>query len=186
VLIPASLPSPDMPRPAQVDTDTFHPRDDPPGDRAQVAQPSQVLPLPAPEEASLGGVPQLGLGERVQMDHLGPMVIGEDGRVSRIANWDKLTDREREVGGWMGGCVGGLWASWVPAIACGSRAVNVLLQPAACSVLLCASPCTTRGSDLPELHCYCAVCGYPSIRLAAKPCLALKCSLLTLLHPAVF
>lgn len=33
----------------------------------------------------------------MQMDHLGPLVMGDDGSVSRIANWDKLTEREREV-----------------------------------------------------------------------------------------
>ena len=68
-----------------VDCDTFHPADPAEGDRAEPAQPSQPLPLPLPAPSN-GGAPQLGLGERVQMDHLGPLVIGEDGSVGRIAN----------------------------------------------------------------------------------------------------
>ncbi|KAL4443024.1 hypothetical protein ABPG77_008515 [Micractinium sp. CCAP 211/92] len=59
-----------------------------------------VLLLPAPGDVTRGrgGAAQLGLGQGpVQMDHLGPLVIGDDGSVSRIANWDKLTEREREV-----------------------------------------------------------------------------------------
>ncbi|KAL4457762.1 hypothetical protein ABPG75_012627 [Micractinium tetrahymenae] len=82
-----------------VDTDTFHPRDAA-TDRAQEAQPGQVLPLPAPEDApgGRGGAAQLGVGEGpLQMDHLGPLVIGDDGSVSRIANWHKLTEREQTV-----------------------------------------------------------------------------------------
>ncbi|KAI7950494.1 hypothetical protein MJO29_009168 [Puccinia striiformis f. sp. tritici] len=34
-------------------------------------------------------------GESVQLDHLGPMVINTDGTISRISNWDKLTEPER-------------------------------------------------------------------------------------------
>lgn len=82
-----------------VDTDTFHPRDPAPADCAEVAGSSQVLALPAPCDAAGGGGRgiQLGLGESVQMDHVGPMVVGQDGSLSRIANWDKLNEREREI-----------------------------------------------------------------------------------------
>lgn len=34
-------------------------------------------------------------GKAVILDHLGPMVVGRDGTVSRIANWDELSDIER-------------------------------------------------------------------------------------------
>lgn len=34
-------------------------------------------------------------GEGVQLDHLGPMVINSDGTISRISNWDKLTEPEK-------------------------------------------------------------------------------------------
>ncbi|PRW44908.1 fungal specific transcription isoform A [Chlorella sorokiniana] len=80
-----------------VDTDTFHPSDPPEYERAEPANPGQLLPLPAPAEGGTSGGQQLELGERVQMDHLGPLVIGEDGSVGRIANWTKLSDREREI-----------------------------------------------------------------------------------------
>ena len=85
-----------------VDTDTFHPRDPDPADRAEVLGEgsAKVLPLPAP--AGGGGL-KLGVGGgAASLDHLGPMVVGVDGSLSRIANWDKLTEREREVrrAGW--------------------------------------------------------------------------------------
>ncbi|KAK0706754.1 hypothetical protein B0T26DRAFT_629123, partial [Lasiosphaeria miniovina] len=35
-------------------------------------------------------------GGAVVLDRLGPMVIGRDGTVSRIANWLDMSDRERE------------------------------------------------------------------------------------------
>lgn len=82
------------------DTDTFHPRDDAACDRTEAADLSQPLALPAPGAGgSASGAPQLGVGQTVQMDHMGPLVIGEDGSVGRIANWDKLSEREQEVGG---------------------------------------------------------------------------------------
>lgn len=68
-----------------VDTDTFHPSDPPEYEQAEPANPGQVLPLPAPSEGA-SGRQHLELGERAQMDHLGPLVIGEDGSVGRIAN----------------------------------------------------------------------------------------------------
>ena len=35
-------------------------------------------------------------GAAVVLDHLGPMVIGRDGTVSRIANWGEMAEIERE------------------------------------------------------------------------------------------
>ncbi|MBW0544281.1 hypothetical protein O181_083996 [Austropuccinia psidii MF-1] len=35
-------------------------------------------------------------GGNVQLDNLGPMVINSDGTISRISNWDKLTEPERQ------------------------------------------------------------------------------------------
>ncbi|KAH9821174.1 hypothetical protein DFH28DRAFT_951716 [Melampsora americana] len=38
----------------------------------------------------------LGVGEvALSFDHLGPMVINTDGSISRISNWDKLSDLEK-------------------------------------------------------------------------------------------
>jgi len=34
-------------------------------------------------------------GKTVPLDHLGPMVINTDGTVSRITNWQEMTDDER-------------------------------------------------------------------------------------------
>ncbi|RYP39095.1 hypothetical protein DL767_002358 [Monosporascus sp. MG133] len=57
------------------------------------------LPLPEPPKAGDDGTPtqQLALdGTGVKLDHLGPLVVNEDGTLSRIANWDKMADIERD------------------------------------------------------------------------------------------
>jgi len=36
-------------------------------------------------------------GGTVKMDALGPIVVNENGSLSRITNWDALSEREREV-----------------------------------------------------------------------------------------
>ncbi|CEG01241.1 unnamed product [Ostreococcus tauri] len=43
--------------------------------------------------------PRLTLGEdaKITFDHLGPIVVSEDGTLSRIGNWESLSEREREV-----------------------------------------------------------------------------------------
>jgi predicted Fe-S protein YdhL (DUF1289 family) len=56
--------------------------------------------LPAPEDAT--PTPENGFrtvvvnGQAVALDNLGPMVVGRDGTVSRIANWGEMTALERE------------------------------------------------------------------------------------------
>ena len=56
--------------------------------------PPAPLPLPEPSSAN---APQLNVnGEGVKLDHLGPMVVNKDGTLSRIANWDKMADIERQ------------------------------------------------------------------------------------------
>ncbi|KAI1078505.1 hypothetical protein F5B20DRAFT_203756 [Whalleya microplaca] len=51
------------------------------------------LPLPEPDTSTT----QLPLGgEGVKLDHLGPLVVNEDGTMSRIANWTQMADIERE------------------------------------------------------------------------------------------
>ena len=106
-----------------VDTDTFHPREADPADVArvsprpfpsplvpleissnppetrpisQVAQGGEGLPAPSGDDAS---VPKLDInsGESIAMDAMGPVVVNDDGSLSRIANWPMLTDREKEV-----------------------------------------------------------------------------------------
>ncbi|KAI1106375.1 hypothetical protein F4804DRAFT_301068 [Jackrogersella minutella] len=53
------------------------------------------LPLPAPEH---DGDPTKLLvgGEGVKLDHLGPLVVNEDGTMSRIANWNEMAEIERQ------------------------------------------------------------------------------------------
>ncbi|KAK3265947.1 hypothetical protein CYMTET_25403 [Cymbomonas tetramitiformis] len=80
-----------------VDTDTFHPRDPDADDHVQKSHSEQVCGLPAPEGSSLGGPTDLSAGGSVALDHLGPIVVNEDGSLSRIANWPNMTEREQEV-----------------------------------------------------------------------------------------
>ena len=56
---------------------------------------SQHTPLPLPEPTS--NTTQLNVnGEGVKLDHLGPLVINKDGTMSRIANWDKMAEIEKQ------------------------------------------------------------------------------------------
>lgn len=36
-------------------------------------------------------------GNKVNLDHMGPMIINPDGTVRRIANWDSMTEQEKAV-----------------------------------------------------------------------------------------
>ncbi|KAG2123412.1 hypothetical protein DEU56DRAFT_721153, partial [Suillus clintonianus] len=38
----------------------------------------------------------LGSSETVKLDALGPIVVNSDGTLSRIANWEKMTEEEKE------------------------------------------------------------------------------------------
>jgi hypothetical protein len=55
-----------------------------------------ILALP-PTDASGQGTSTLdvGSGEAVRFDHLGPIVVNVDGTMSRISNWDKMTELEK-------------------------------------------------------------------------------------------
>lgn len=35
-------------------------------------------------------------GSTVKLDHLGPMVVNQDGTLSRISNWEKMTEQEKQ------------------------------------------------------------------------------------------
>ena len=60
-----------------------------------------LLPQPAEDvEAILGTEKPQTLeldGDKLDLDELGPMIINPDGTVRRIANWDVLTEREKQV-----------------------------------------------------------------------------------------
>ncbi|KAJ9297953.1 hypothetical protein DTO271G3_4174 [Paecilomyces variotii] len=49
---------------------------------------------PADEDAQKLDVS--GSGSSVKLDHLGPLVVNRDGTLSRIANWDKMTEIEKK------------------------------------------------------------------------------------------
>ena len=38
----------------------------------------------------------VGSGQSVKLDHLGPMVVNRDGTLSRVANWEQMADIERQ------------------------------------------------------------------------------------------
>ena len=52
------------------------------------------LPESSGEEKN---IPVLKLGETMQFEHLGPVIINADGTTRRINNWDEMTEQEREV-----------------------------------------------------------------------------------------
>ncbi|KAJ4341653.1 hypothetical protein N0V87_001668 [Didymella glomerata] len=61
----------------------------------QAPSDEQVPLLPALGSSS--GAPQLEVGgEGVTLDHLGPMVVNKDGSLSRIANWESMSDKEKK------------------------------------------------------------------------------------------
>ncbi|KIJ61250.1 hypothetical protein HYDPIDRAFT_116258 [Hydnomerulius pinastri MD-312] len=60
--------------------------------------PKSVLLLPAPQsldDPSVTNVP-IAAETPVKLDNLGPMVVNSDGTLSRIANWENMTEAERE------------------------------------------------------------------------------------------
>ncbi|KAI1488980.1 hypothetical protein F5X96DRAFT_671128 [Biscogniauxia mediterranea] len=55
------------------------------------------LPLPAPPALDAAAAKQVYVGgEGVKLDHLGPLVVHEDGTLSRVANWGEMAEIERE------------------------------------------------------------------------------------------
>lgn len=54
--------------------------------------------LPAPGQGSpLISLDVSGDGSTVKLSNLGPLVVNSDGTVARIANWQEMTDVERET-----------------------------------------------------------------------------------------
>eukprot|EP01123_Difflugia_compressa_P008759 TRINITY_DN26_c0_g1_i1.p1 TRINITY_DN26_c0_g1~~TRINITY_DN26_c0_g1_i1.p1 ORF type:complete len:121 (-),score=23.14 TRINITY_DN26_c0_g1_i1:12-374(-) len=60
----------------------------------------ELLALPAPGEGAntYKDIPKLDVtsGETLAMDWLGPLVVHENGKLSRITNWDSMTEDEKE------------------------------------------------------------------------------------------
>ncbi|RAL05714.1 uncharacterized protein BO80DRAFT_78989 [Aspergillus ibericus CBS 121593] len=57
------------------------------------SQKSEYLALPSAESATKLDVS--GDGSTVKLDHLGPVVVNQDGTLSRISNWEQMTEIER-------------------------------------------------------------------------------------------
>lgn len=51
--------------------------------------------LPAPDPNS--NLPSIKLGESIRFEEWGPIILNSDGTTRRIANWDTLTEHERQV-----------------------------------------------------------------------------------------
>ena len=64
-------------------------------DDNNVMNSSEVLLLPPPinEDPS---EKTMKLGEKISMEHLGPIIINTDGSLRRIDNWDKLSKEEQD------------------------------------------------------------------------------------------
>ena len=79
-----------------------HPAGDGAGASPEGVQSSETpLPLPAPGEGdgSSGSTTTTTIevnGKAVMLDQLGPMVVGRDGTLSRIANWGEMAQIERQ------------------------------------------------------------------------------------------
>ena len=55
-----------------------------------------ALSLPEPSSTSSTAKLDISSGQGVKLDHLGPMVVNKDGTLSRIANWEHMTDIEKK------------------------------------------------------------------------------------------
>eukprot|EP01137_Pigoraptor_chileana_P032232 Opistho-2@21289 len=72
-------------------------------DQTQSEKPSmdsteECLGLPASsEDNNVNANVEIKVGETKVLDHMGPLVVDVDGSLKRIANWDSMTEAEREV-----------------------------------------------------------------------------------------
>lgn len=71
-----------------------------PQENTQAEASKEQLYLPSNESPSDGQPKQirldLGADGGVTLDHLGPMVVNVDGSLSRIGNWEQMTEIERK------------------------------------------------------------------------------------------
>ncbi|KAL4889712.1 hypothetical protein BDV59DRAFT_104846 [Aspergillus ambiguus] len=73
-------------------TDNAHPEQPAPHEREQPY-------LALPDADSADQTTQLDVsagGSTVKLDHLGPLVVNQDGTLSRIANWEQMTEIEKK------------------------------------------------------------------------------------------
>lgn len=55
----------------------------------------KILPLPEPPKEGDPMTLTVG-GEGIKLDHLGPLVVHQDGTMSRISNWTEMSEIEKE------------------------------------------------------------------------------------------
>jgi hypothetical protein len=58
--------------------------------------PKKPLALPAAPHNSTTQLDMSNGDVSIKLDHLGPMVVNVDGTMSRISNWEKMADIEKE------------------------------------------------------------------------------------------
>ena len=63
----------------------------------QVEGSDQTIPQIMPADPSDESIPKLKFGDTLRFEELGPIILNSDGTTRRIANWEEMTDREREV-----------------------------------------------------------------------------------------
>ncbi|KAJ4859030.1 hypothetical protein T069G_07297 [Trichoderma breve] len=70
----------------------------PKDDSSPSTEPSSrnALPAPGSNTENVTTLDVSGSGTTVKLDALGPMVVNVDGTMSRISNWDKMADIEKE------------------------------------------------------------------------------------------
>ncbi len=56
---------------------------------------SEIPLLPAADPNS--NIPRINLGETILFEEMGPIILNLDGSTRRIANWDQMTEHERQV-----------------------------------------------------------------------------------------
>ncbi|GAC98521.1 hypothetical protein PHSY_006115 [Pseudozyma hubeiensis SY62] len=59
--------------------------------KSQTAQSATPLGLPAPSDVPASSEPN----NVIKLDHLGPMIVNSDGTISRIANWQNMSEIEK-------------------------------------------------------------------------------------------
>lgn len=62
---------------------------------ASVDAPLLMLPAPGDGDASI--TLDASTGEAVTLDHLGPVVVNSDGSLSRISNWEQMSEQEQKI-----------------------------------------------------------------------------------------
>jgi hypothetical protein len=63
---------------------------------AEDAAEKPIIPQ-LPEADPNSGLRSINLGETIRLEEMGPIIINTDGTTRRIANWDQLTEQERQV-----------------------------------------------------------------------------------------